>query len=508
MLSTQRFLIGAVRCQRSSKRLFQTSASRFGDYDVSKWATVDPFTMSEAKPGQAQNLVQGEWKNAGGASRTIVDPMNGEPFLSIPDTKGTHLDEFCDSLKACPTYGLHNPFHNVHRYVDMGQVCFRLANALHEPEVEDYFVKLIQRVTPKSRAQALGEIVTSRKWLQSFSGDQVRNLARSFGLPGDHIGQQTCGYRYPFGPTCVITPFNFSLEIPLLQTFSSIFMGNKALLKVDEKVAIVMEQILRLSHVCGLPKTDVDFLYSTGPDLNKLLLDAEPRMTLFTGSQAVADKLAVDLKGKIKLEDAGFDWKILGPDVPDSQQERDYVMWQCDHDAYGFSGQKCSAQSMVLIHENWVKAGAIEKIAALAEKRNLADMTIGPVLSWSNDKIKAHIDNCLSIEGAELAFGGKPLTGHSIPACYGAYEPTAIKVDAKTLESDKNMEVFTTELFGPFQVFVTYNDSQTDDMLNLIERIDARLTAAVVSNDVQFINRVLGATTNGTTYAGIRARTT
>lgn len=38
-------------------------------------------------------------------------------------------------------------------------------------------------------------------------------------------------------------------------------------------------------------------------------------MTLFTGSSRVADKLAFDLKGRIKLEDAGFDWKILGPDV-------------------------------------------------------------------------------------------------------------------------------------------------------------------------------------------------
>lgn len=38
-------------------------------------------------------------------------------------------------------------------------------------------------------------------------------------------------------------------------------------------------------------------------------------MTLFTGSSRVAEMLAVDLKGRIKLEDAGFDWKILGPDV-------------------------------------------------------------------------------------------------------------------------------------------------------------------------------------------------
>lgn len=42
---------------------------------------------------------------------------------------------------------------------------------------------------------------------------------------------------------------------------------------------------------------------------------ANPRMTLFTGSSRVAEKLALDLKGRIRLEDAGFDWKVLGPDV-------------------------------------------------------------------------------------------------------------------------------------------------------------------------------------------------
>ena len=46
-----------------------------------------------------------------------------------------------------------------------------------------------------------------------------------------------------------------------------------------------------------------------------LLPQANPQMTLFTGSSRVADKLATDLKGRIKLEDAGFDWKVLGPDV-------------------------------------------------------------------------------------------------------------------------------------------------------------------------------------------------
>jgi len=39
------------------------------------------------------------------------------------------------------------------------------------------------------------------------------------------------------------------------------------------------------------------------------------RMTLFTGSSQVAEILSRDLHGKIKIEDAGYNWKILGPDV-------------------------------------------------------------------------------------------------------------------------------------------------------------------------------------------------
>jgi 1-pyrroline-5-carboxylate dehydrogenase len=74
-------------------------------------------------------------------------------------------------------------------------------------------------------------------------------------------------------------------------------------------------------------------------------------MTLFTGSSRIAEKLAADLKGKIKLEDAGFDWKILGPDV----QEVDYIAWVCDQDAYACSGQKCSAQSILFMHKVIVK---------------------------------------------------------------------------------------------------------------------------------------------------------
>lgn len=88
----------------------------------------------------------------------------------------------------------------------------------------------------------------------------------------------------------MITPFNFPLEIPAIQTLSALFMGNRPLVKVkaprklitkfeercyriaefvhpqvDEKVQIVFEQFLRLLLHCGLPTNDVDLLWSNGP---------------------------------------------------------------------------------------------------------------------------------------------------------------------------------------------------------------------------------------------------
>ena len=103
--------------------------------------------------------------------------------------------------------------------------------------------------------------------------------------------------------------------------------------------------------------------------------------------------------------------------------------------------------------------------------------------------------------------GGAPLTGHSIPDCYGAWEPTAIGVPLGALCSDQ-FDLLTTELFGPFQIVVRYSDEDIDTVLSLLEGMSNHLTAAVVSADVMFQNRILSATVNGTTYCGMRARTT
>lgn len=473
--------------------------------DLSTFATVDPYGgLTASAPGRVQNLLDGLWNTASPARDDIVDPLNGGRFLVVPDT--TDTKPYIESLASCPKSGLHNPLKNTDRYVHMGSVCASAAAALAKTPVENFFAKLIQRVMPKSWHQCLAEVRVTRAFLENFSGDSVRFLARGFSNPGDRPGQESRGYRWPFGSVVVIAPFNFPLEIPALQTLGALFMGNRPLVKVDSKVSVVFEQFIRLLIECGLNPHDLDLIHCRGERMGELLVSASDlvRMVQFTGSSSVAEQVSASLNGRVRLEDAGFDWKIIGPDF--EHHWADYVAWQCDEDAYNASGQKCSAQSLLFIHENWLPS-LLPKLESLASRRNLTDLTIGPVLSWRNSRIKSHIDAVLDVPGAELLFGGKALDNHKIPDCYGAYEPTAIRVPITELLG-RHYELLTTELFGPFQIVVSYNDRDIDSVLALFEKISHHLTAAIVSSDVDFQNKMLGATVNGTTYCGMRARTT
>ncbi len=58
----------------------------------------------------------------------------------------------------------------------LGDVSARVANEMRRPEVAEFFARLIQRVAPKSHAQAMGELFVTRKFFENFGGDQVRDI--------------------------------------------------------------------------------------------------------------------------------------------------------------------------------------------------------------------------------------------------------------------------------------------------------------------------------------------
>lgn len=85
---------------------------------------------------------------------------------------------------------------------------------------------------------------------------------------------------------------------------------------------------------------------------------------MFTGSSTAAKHITNMVDGKVRLEDAGFDWKILGPDGDNfTDMEIDYVAHVIDQDCFALAGQKCSAQSIMFAHETFVKRGLYNKMS-------------------------------------------------------------------------------------------------------------------------------------------------
>lgn len=443
-----------------------------------------------------KNLVDGKWLETKKYTE-ILNVLNGKINHKVSETSINEISPFIDSIQTVPKSGLHNPFKNPERYQMLGDVCFRTAHSLHNKNTKDKIIEEIISVTGKTEQQAEGELIVSRKFLENFSGDQVRFLAKGFNTPGDHFGQISNSFRWPYGSVAIISPFNFPLEIPLLQLMGSLFMGNKPLLKVDSRVSLVMDSIIKIMHDNGLPKKDVDFIHCNGEVMQRLLIDSKPRLTQFTGSSKVAEKLSKELDGKIRIEGGGFDWKIIG-DKKDIDHKTVYKI--CTKDAYSFSGQKCSAQSLLFIHKSWNLNEFKENLEKLAYKE-----IMGPVITLNSDEMINHVDNLLKIKGSELWFGNKKKYSNQIPENLGYIQPTAVFIPIEEI-NDSNIELVSKEIFGPVQVVTSYDD--VNKVINICEKIDDNLTAAVVSNDPKFVNYVIGNTVNGTTYTGEKARTT
>lgn len=76
--------------------------------------------------------------------------MTGKGMITLPDTQPDEAGPFIDSLKACPKYGLHNPFHNKERYLMYGDISRKMCEVMYDPEVLHFMTRCLQRSVPKS----------------------------------------------------------------------------------------------------------------------------------------------------------------------------------------------------------------------------------------------------------------------------------------------------------------------------------------------------------------------
>lgn len=155
----------------------------------------------------------------------------------------------------------------------------------------------------------------------------------------------------PLGPGVVIAPWNFPLAIPCGMTVAALVTGNTVVLKPAEQApGIARELAALLSTVC--PPGVIQFLPGPGETVGAALVkDPRTQFIAFTGSDDTARQIRKDAADapfakRLILETGGKNAIFV-----DADADLDLALAGAIDSAFGYSGQKCSACSRLILHE-------------------------------------------------------------------------------------------------------------------------------------------------------------
>lgn len=286
-------------------------------------------------------------------------------------------------------------------------------------------------------------------------------------------------YKYiPLGVGAIISPWNFPLAILVGMSSAAIVSGNTILLKPASTTQVIAYKFIEVLEEAGLPKGVINFIPGSGSEIGDYIVNhPKTRFISFTGSKEVGisiyEKAAKVHPGQIWLKRVIAEMGGKDTIVVDKEADLDLAADAIIKSAFGFSGQKCSACSRAVIHQD-VYDIVVEKMLKVVKtlkvgNPELVETFVGPVNDErAFDKITSYFE--VGQKEGKLIFGGKAdkSKGYFI-------EPT-IFIDVKP-----EARLMQEEIFGPILAVCKVKDF--DQAIEVANNTEFGLTGAVISNN-------------------------
>ncbi|QVK19015.1 L-glutamate gamma-semialdehyde dehydrogenase [Mycoplasmatota bacterium] len=286
-------------------------------------------------------------------------------------------------------------------------------------------------------------------------------------------------YRYiPLGVGAVITPWNFPLAILAGMTTAAVVSGNTVLLKPASTTQVIAYKFVELLEEAGLPAGVVNFIPGRGSEIGEYIVNhPKTRFISFTGSKEVGisiyEKAAKVQKGQIWLKRVIAEMGGKDAIVVDSGIDVDFAADAIVKSAFGFSGQKCSACSRAIVHQDVYD----EVVSKVVEKTNA--LTVGNPSQFNNymgpvidEPAFNRISEYIQIGSKE----GKIVAGGKTDSSIGWFvQPTVISDVAP------KAQIMQEEIFGPVVAICKVKDF--DEAIEVANNTEYGLTGAVISNN-------------------------
>jgi RHH-type transcriptional regulator, proline utilization regulon repressor / proline dehydrogenase / delta 1-pyrroline-5-carboxylate dehydrogenase len=199
----------------------------------------------------------------------------------------------------------------------------------------------------------------------------------------------------------VISPWNFPLAIPVGMTIAALVTGNCALLKPAATTSVIAAKIAAIIVDAGIPPGVFQYVPGSGAIVgNHMVKHPDVQMIVFTGSQEVGCQIYADAAivrpGQKHLKRVVAEMGGKNAIIVDESADLDQAVQGVVDSAFGYSGQKCSACSRVIVLAAIYEA-FVARLVAATQSLPIGDAAdpataIGPVIdAAAQQRIQAYI---------------------------------------------------------------------------------------------------------------------
>jgi RHH-type proline utilization regulon transcriptional repressor/proline dehydrogenase/delta 1-pyrroline-5-carboxylate dehydrogenase len=310
----------------------------------------------------------------------------------------------------------------------------------------------------------------------------MRKLAKPVvtqAVPGERCVQMWT----PRGVGVAIAPWNFPLAILTGLVVAPLVAGNCVIMKPAEQTSIIGAVLMDILTEAGVPAGVLNFLPGYGEDVGAHLVGHKHvDFVAFTGSRAVGTKIWETAgrthSGQQNLKKVVCEMGGKNALVIDNDADLDEAIPAALYSAFGFSGQKCSALSRLIVLED-VYDHFVERFITACATYTVGDPTlpgtlIGPVIdAEARKKILGIIEQ--GRKEAKLAWQGE------VPA-EGWFVPPTVFVNVKPEHS-----IAREEIFGPVVAILKAKD--LDEAFAMVNSSDYALTGGLFSRSPKALER-------------------
>lgn len=351
-------------------------------------------------------------------------------------------------------------------------ILFKAAAILRRRKHE--FSALMTKEAGKPWKEADADTAEAIDFLEYY-GRQILSLQEGALVQSRANEHNSYGY-IPLGVGVIISPWNFPLAIMAGTTVAAIVSGNTVCLKPASATPVVASRFIEVMEEAGLPPGVLNFIPGSGSEIGDYLVEhKDTRFISFTGSRDVGvgifQKAAKVQNGQIWLKRVITEMGGKDTIVVDKEGDLELGAQSIVASAFGFSGQKCSACSRAIVHED-VYEEVLNRTVQLTNQLTQGDPVnlnnfMGPVIDQNAfDKIMGYIE--IGRKEGRLMTGGEgdSSQGYFIkPTVFANVEPGA--------------RIMQEEIFGPVVAFTSASDFE--DAIKIANNTQYGLTGAVIT---------------------------